>query len=129
MRKKLTLALTIVLIICALTSTTLAQARVPGVSVGDSFRYTYTLDMNVNGTLITMPELFQQLVDQAKSIEWVQLTVTSVSGTSVSAETLMHFKNGTEQSSTATTDVAIGDGSLGFFLIASNLGPNDQVHQ
>jgi hypothetical protein len=129
MRKKLTLTLATVLVICALTSTTSAQTRVPGVSVGDSFRYTYTLDMNVNGTLITMPELFQQLVDQAKSIEWVQLTVTSVSGTSVSAETLMHFKNGTEQTSTATTDVAIGDGDLGFFLIASNLGPNDQIRQ
>ncbi len=107
----------------------LAETRTPGVSVGDSFTYTYNLDMNTNGSLPTMPELFQQLVDQAKSIEWVKLTITGVSGTSVSADTLLHFKNGTEQTSAASTDIATGEGSLGFFLIASNLGPNDQIQQ
>jgi hypothetical protein len=129
MRKKLALVLATFLFTLALFSSASAQTRVPGVAVGDSFKYTYTLDMNADGTLPAMPELFQQIVDQAKSIEWVQLNITSVSGTSVSGETLVHFKNGTEQTSTATTDVAVGDGSLGFFLIASNLGPNDQIHQ
>jgi hypothetical protein len=101
----------------------------PGVSVGNSFKYTYTLDLNMDSSQAIQPELFQTLVDQAKSIDWTQITITSVSGSAVTAQMVMRFKNGTQQSSIGVTDVATGEGNLTMFLIAANLNANNQINQ
>jgi hypothetical protein len=119
----------VVITLSAILGSALAQTRVPGVVVGNSFKYTYTLDMNVSGSQSTFPDFFQALIDQAKSIDSVQITITKVSGTAVTAQMLMQFKNGTQQSNTGTTDVSTGQGNLTMFLIAANLNPNDQIYE
>jgi len=119
-----------IIILSVIFGNALAQTRVPGVALGDSFKYTYTLDMNV-GELYQnyFPDIFQALIDQAKSIDWVQINITKVSGTAVTAQMIMQFENGTQQSDTGTTDVSTGQGNLTMFLIASNLNVNDQIYQ
>ena len=67
-------------------------------------------------------------MEQAKAIDWVQITITDVSGSSVTSQTVMQFKNGTQQSSTSATNVATGQGNLTMFLVAANLNTNDQIY-
>jgi hypothetical protein len=121
-------ALTILIMLSAISGT-FAQTRMTGVAVGNSFKYTYTLDMNATGIQTTLPDILQPLIDQAQAIDWVQITVTEVSGTTVTTQMLTQFKNGTQQSNTGTTDVSTGQGNLTMFLIAANLNPNDQIYQ
>lgn len=107
----------------------LGQTRIVGVSAGDTFRYTYNLDFNQNNsTDLTLPSYIEQLFDQAKTIEWAQLTITNVSGTQVTAQTLLHYNNGTEQTSTQTTDVETGQDNLSSFIVASNLNQDDPIY-
>jgi hypothetical protein len=108
-------------------SSVFAQTRVPGVSVGDTFKYTYTLDLNTPNTDLTIPSVFDALMQQAESIDSVQITITDVSGSSVTSQTVIQFKNGTQQSSTDVTDLATGLGNMTMFLIASNLSQGDQI--
>ena len=122
-------SLTILFILSALTSNVLAQTRTPGVSVGDTFKYTYTLNSNLGNSQNILPSFFQALMQEAQSFDWAQVTVTSVSGNEVTAKMVFQFKNGTQQTSTGVTDVATGEGNLTTFLIASNLGVNDQIYQ
>ena len=93
-------------------------------------KYTYSFDTSL-GELSTnlFPDIIQALIDQAKSIDWVQINITKVSGTTVTAQMIMQFENGTQQSETGTTDVSTGQGNLTMFLIASNLKANDQIYQ
>lgn len=121
-------ALTILIMLSAISGT-FAQTHMTGVAVGNSFKYTYTLDMNATGIQTTLPDILQPLIDQAQAIDWVQITVTEVSGTTVTTQMLTQFKNGTQQSNTGTTDVSTGQGNLTMFLIATNLNPNDQIYQ
>lgn len=119
----------IIVMLSAISGSALAQTRVPGVAVGDSFKYTYMLDMNVSGTQNVFPDFLQALIDEAKSIDWVQIDIKEVSGSTVTTEMLMQFKNGTQQSTIDTTDVSTGQGNLTMFLVAANLNPNDKIYQ
>ena len=67
-------------------------------------------------------------MEQAKAIESIQITITDVSGSSVTSQMVAQFKNGTQQTSTGIIDVATGIGNMTTFLIASNLSPNDQIY-
>ncbi len=108
---------------------TLAQTRTAGVSIGNTFKYTYTLDFNMsNSTDFALPSMFESLFDQAKSIEWAKISILDISGTSVTTQTQLHFKNGTEQSSVSTTDIGTGEGNMTLFLVASNLNQNDPIY-
>ncbi len=78
---------------------------------------------------ITLPDFLQPLINQATPIDWVQETITQVSGTEVTAQMLTLFKNVTQQLDTGITDVLTGQGNLTMFLIAANLNPNDQIYQ
>jgi hypothetical protein len=108
-----------------------AQTRLPGVAVGDSFKYTYTFDMSVDDgdTESIIPSFFQALIDQAKNVDSAQVTITDVSGTAVTLQTILQFKNGTQQSSTGVTDVSTGIGDSTLSLIAANLTANDPIYE
>jgi len=107
----------------------LGQSYVPGVSAGDVFKYEYNFDSNINGgEQFALPSMFNSLVDQIKAIDWVQITISKVTGSNVEAQMLTQFDNGTQQSSDGSIDVASGQGDLTMFLIASNLGPNDPMY-
>ncbi len=123
----------IVMIGISLLATASAQTRVPGVSVGDSFKYSFDFNMNVSNSSFTLPSLIEGLLAQVENIDSVQTTVTEVSGSKVTMETTIQFKNGTQQSATSTFDVASGqntsqEGTFGMLLIASNLNAGDQIY-
>ena len=124
----LLLALCSLLVVGMMFSGVLAQSRLPGVKVGDTFKYTYSLDIDFDSEINILPEMFESLTEQAKNIEWSQITISSVSGSSVTAQVLTKFKNGTQISSTEITDVATGDGNLSMFLVAANLDANDSIY-
>lgn len=51
-------------------------------------------------------------------IQWTQTAVQSISGTTVTFEFMIHFKNGTEQSSIYDIDVVTGEGFPFYFISA-----------
>ena len=108
----------------------LAQTRIPGVAVGDSFKYTYTFEMNVDDSQSEsiLTGLLQALIEQTKNIDSAQITITGISGTSVTAQTTLQFKNGTQESNTGVTDVSTGMGNLTLSLVAANLTANDPIY-
>jgi hypothetical protein len=106
-----------------------AQTYTPGVTDGNSFKYQYEIIAKVNSSQqVTVPTPFDALVEQAKTIDWIQMTVTAVSGSTVTAEMLTRYKAGTQQPYTGTVDVATGEGQLSQFLIAANLTANSPLH-
>lgn len=120
--------LTILILVIPMTTSVFAQTRTPGVSVGDSFKYTYSLQSNLNNPGFSLPAFLTSLLVQANSVDWVQIKITNVSGSSVSAQMTTQYKNGTQQSDTGVTDVSTGIGNLTMFLIASNLNSGDQIY-
>lgn len=120
----------IVLILICVASLGLVsgQNRIPGVMVGDTFKYTFNFEINASSSQLDFPSLFEDLTAIVRDIEWVQVKVTQVFGATVTAQTTTQFKNGTQQSIIQTADVATGEGELSMFLIAANLGPNDNIY-
>jgi hypothetical protein len=57
------------------------------------------------------------------------MTITGVSGSSVTAQMLTKYKSGTQDTYIGTVDVATGTGTLSQFLIAANLTANSPLHQ
>jgi hypothetical protein len=107
-----------------------AQTYTPGVTDGNVFKYQYEIVAKVNSSQqVTVPTPFDALVEQAKTIDWIQMTITAVSGNTVTAEMLTRYKAGTQQSYMGTVDVATGQGQLAQFLIAANLTTNSPLHQ
>ena len=110
-----------------------AQTRVPGVSVGDRFKYSVNFSMNASNSSITLTNLIEGLLSQVENIDSVQANVTQVAGSKVTMQAVMQFKNGTQQSTTSTFDVANGqdtaqEGTIGLLLIAANLNAGDQIY-
>ncbi len=117
------------LLALSLLGSAYGQARMPGVSAGDSFKYTYAFDTNISSNSgFALPSLFESVLNEAKSIDSTQITILDVSGTKVTAQMVTQFKNNTQQSSTGVTDVSNGEGNLTMFLIAANLNPNDPIY-
>ena len=130
MSKILTFTATILMItLCAsLLGTATAQTYNAGVSVGDVYKYKFNFNADINGSEQTfMPDVIKVLVEQTKTIDWIQMTITNVSGTNIEAETLTQLKTGHQQTYTGTVDVATGKGELALFFIASNLQVNDPI--
>ena len=122
-------ALIIVVMLMSLSGA-YAQTRMPGVAVGDTFKYTYTFDLTSSDgqSESILPGVLQALVDQTKNIDSSQITITDVSGSTVTLQNVMLFKNGTQETNTGTIDVSTGQGNLTLSLIAANLTSNDPVY-
>ncbi len=123
-----TLAFLIALMCFTALTNVSAQTRTVGVSVGNTFKYTFSFDLNVTNTNFSLPAMLEGVFEQAKSIEWAQISILQVSGVEVTAQMVMHFKNGTEQSDVETTNVETGQGNLTLFLVGSDLNANDPVY-
>jgi hypothetical protein len=113
--------------------TTSAQNRMPGVSVGDSFKYTFDSNLNLGDSSFDLPSLLEGLQSEAQNIDFAQATVIQVSGSTVTMQTTIQYKNGTQQSDTGSIDVATGQDttqkqSINMLLIAANLNPGDQIY-
>jgi hypothetical protein len=102
-----------------------AQTRTVGVNVGNTFRYSVTSGWSSNDPNAVPPS---SLVD-VNDTEWVQFTITAISGTNITAQGTTRYKNGTEITQGAWVDVNTGDGeNLTDFVISANLAPGDLVY-
>jgi hypothetical protein len=130
MKKVRVLSVLVIVVLLMSLSGAYAQTRMPGVSVGDTFKYTYTFDMTTSDgqSESLLPEFLQALIDQTKNIDSTQITITDVTGSSVTLQNVMIFKNGTQETNTGTIDVSTGQGNLTLSLIAANLTSNDPIY-
>ena len=130
MNKNVIIGTTIIMIaLCAsLLSAANAQTYTSGVSVGDVFKYQYSFSSNINGSKqFVVPTFFDTLTTQAKTIDWIQMTITNVTGSTVEVQMVTQYKSGTQQTYNGTINVATGEGELAQFLIAANLGLNSPL--
>jgi hypothetical protein len=92
----------------------------PGVKIGDYFVYSITGSSDLQSLDATVSPGF----DQYNQTDYFKVTVTGVSGSNVSIDTLWAFKNGTQESGQQTIDLSSGNESVtnGFWAIyPSNL--------
>src|SRR5512147_613554 len=68
------------------------QSRQPGVMVGDTFKYTFNFEINASSSLLDFPNIFEGLSASVKDIDWIQVRITQVSGTTVTAQSTTQFK-------------------------------------
>ena len=101
-----------------------AQVRDAGVSEGDWFKYVFSFnyDSKLNITSEEFP--FSDFLEG----EFFKLTIEEVSGTYVTGQFMIHFKNGTEQVQSASVDLLTGEGDLRNWLISANLNANDSLY-
>jgi len=102
--------------------------RVPGVKAGDFFRYGNLTAVWSGGEPISSG------IEDWNNTEWIQVEVKTVSGTNVTYEFRMHFKNGSDYIIEEWIDVnsgpkpfSIGE-MLSPFFISANLQAGDPVY-
>ena len=101
------------------------QARVPGVSVGDTFTFDVTFFWNSSDPNAVVPQEFLE-INQTESF---RVTISDINGSTVTTLDTWVFKNGTESSSTGLVNVESGINSGGFWaVVATNLGKDDLLH-
>jgi len=101
-----------------------AQERTVGVNVGEWFRYSHTFDWSSSDPNATMPSWYELM----NAIEWTNNTILNVSGTSVTFQSEMHLKNGTDVTNFLLTDVDTGAGNSTNWVVSANLNPNDSLY-
>jgi hypothetical protein len=129
--KKIGIGATTIIIItlfASLIGTANATIYTPGVKVGDVFKYQYNLSMNLDTQQLMLPTIFEAIMEQAKSIDWIQMTVTNVTSSKIDVQMLTQFKNQTQQTYNGTVDVSAGLGELNQFLIAANLAVDSPLY-
>lgn len=118
----------VLLVICTLLSACMSlpciSAYRVGVRAGDWCRYGVSdfhwESTHPNATI--PPEM-----EGGGPLDWVRLEVVEVSGTSVTVEMTMRFKNGTEESARTGGDVGTGMGNLTFFLFPAGLSKGEAL--
>jgi hypothetical protein len=125
MNKKIVpLSLFLVFLMCTMIATVSAQ-RVPGVQVGNWFKYGATVTWSSTDPNAKMPDYLKE----TNATEWMLGTITNVVGTNVTGQTLTHYKNGTEETEGAYIDVETGEGeNATLWLIAADLQVNDAIY-
>jgi len=117
---KTLLAIFIIMLII-LTST------VSGVTVGvkkdDWAKYDFSASWTSNIPGQTKPTEIEEM----ENVEWVKVTVQSVSNTLVTVKSVTRYENGTEEPETMSGDIATGSGNLTVFIIPANLGEGDTI--
>jgi hypothetical protein len=115
----------ILAIIIFTNSGTRTQARLPGVSIGDTFTYDVTGFWNASKTNTTVPMTMLE-INQTKSF---RVTITNITVSMVTTLETWVFKNGTERNSTGLINVETGFNSGGFWpVVAANLAKDDLLH-
>jgi hypothetical protein len=104
-----------------------AQIRVPGVVPGNEFTYELTSFWSSSDPSAAIP---QNLLDMNKT-DYYRVIISNVTGAVVTTQSLWHFTNGTETSTSGTINVDTGASSPpGAFwaIVAGGLGANDLLH-
>lgn len=101
-----------------------AQERTVGVDVGYWIQYGVSVSWESNDPNATTP----QYILDAKQTEFYSLVVQSISGTNITFDRIVHFKNGTEKSDTYWIDVDTGKGTGYLYFISVNLNAGDMIY-
>jgi hypothetical protein len=121
-KKTLLLTLTILFLLFAVVGTPSRATRTAGVNKGDFFKYS---DITISGNFTAPPTSYETL-DQ---MLWIESNVTSVSGTNITGQLTLHYKNGTENTEGGWINVDTGDGeNLTVWFVSANLGVNDTIY-
>lgn len=119
------LDLTSIFLLLALVMAASAQTRTVGVSVFNKFRYIATASWSSNDPTATPSS---SLLD-FNNTQWLEFTITAISGTNVTGQMTTHYKNGTENTTGGWVDVNTGAGeNMTAFVISANLVPGDTVY-
>ena len=116
-----------------------AQTRVPGVSAGDWFKYgDITFSWSSNDPNATWPPTGYEMewTEEINETEWMRLSVEDVSGTNITFQATLYFKNGTDIIRSGWIDIDTGDSSndtaetmdMGLCAIPANLDANDTIY-
>lgn len=118
-------AVLILAVIIFTYSGTRTQARVPGVSEGDTFTYDVTSFWNSIDPNATVPQYLLE-INQTESF---RVTISEITGSMVTTLDAWVFENGTQHNSTGLVNVETGYNSGGFWpVVAANLGKDDLLH-
>jgi hypothetical protein len=112
-------------LLLALVAAASAQPRTVGVSVGNKFRYSGTVSWSSNDP---SAKPSSSLVD-INDTQWLEVTITAISGTNVTGQTTRHYRNGAETTTGGRVDVDTGDGeNITAFVISADLAAGDSVY-
>jgi hypothetical protein len=102
-----------------------AQMRTVGVSVGNTFTYSANIGWSSNEPNATPPS---DLVE-ANNTQSEEVDVTAISGTNVTAQITVYFKNGTETTLGGWLDVNTGESeNATIFFISANLTKGNSMY-
>jgi len=123
MKKKFLYILLSVFLLCSMgVMLGNAQTGTVGVNVGDWFKYEINVNWSSDNQSATIPDF----VEEMNAVEWSKISITDISGTTISLGLTNQFKNGTEIIASQVYDIDEGAlSALGFFFIPPNLGAND----
>jgi len=125
MNKKTVLStLVFVFLLFAMIVTAPAQTRTVGVLEGDWFKYgDISFDWNSNDPNATISD------PDWNETEWMMILIIDVSGTNITGQKTVHYKNGIEEISGGFVDIDTGDGeNATTMIISANLGVNDALY-
>jgi hypothetical protein len=113
-------------IFLATTSIASAQSVVAGVSIGETFDYSYSLIWTSTDPSATPPN---DLVEY-NNTQKIQFKITDVDGPDISVDFTRLFNNGTQTVESGSIDIESGTVSVpyGFLIIGANLNKNQQVY-
>jgi len=112
------------LLMFALVMAASAQTRTVGVYIGDKFRYSITATWSSDDPNATAPDW----IGDYKNTEWLEVSVTAISGTNITGKFAQRFRNETENTVDGWVDVDAGNGTLRNFFISANLAAGDTLY-
>ncbi|MGD0645410.1 MAG: hypothetical protein ABSA75_10945 [Candidatus Bathyarchaeia archaeon] len=130
MKNKIILTI-FILTALSILSISVASAQSPqlaslGVTQGDVLQYNYNVNWSSTDPTLPVPSDVIEL-NQTQSF---QITITSISGTTINAEVISTYRNGSTNTQTGFVDVDSGSIHLpyGDLIIAGNLNVNDKIY-
>jgi hypothetical protein len=133
MNEKKTLMTLVSLLLVAMSGLTLAISvaeespeRIVGVKVGARVKYGNffaTYESNDPDAQTPPADLIEH-----NNTEWVTNTVESINGTKITFQTVTHYKNDTETTSSAYVDINTGAGNGTFTFISANLNQGESIY-
>lgn len=126
MKTKLIAFLIILVEFLALSVSAFAQTAVVGVSVGETFDYSYVLQWSSTDPTAFPPSAYVEL-NKTYSI---QFRVADISGSKINLEKTVTFKNGSQTKETGYIDIDTGDIliSFGSLIVGANLNVEDKLY-
>jgi len=112
-------------LLIALVAAASATTRTVGVSVGNTFRYSFTVSWNSTDPSATPPS---DLVD-LNNTQWGEITITAISSTNITGQMTTHYKNDTEITTGGWVDINTGNSeNWTASFISANLAQGDSLY-